>query len=889
MVTCSLVASAFDKAYQSKAAVALLDAMVKSGTNTWSLPPPNEYVYSSVISACARCNEYEAAFDVLERMRNDGHCQLNTWVYNAALKACVGGSRGRNRKQRAKQGEMALALLNEMERLSENGMNTAPDTVTYNTVLAAIGSDIGSLGGNKHFSALVSLDSIDEWSPQEATVFEVVERMKENKISRDSLTYHYAIKATCSNEKAVLMILDTAIKDLEKGSDSSANLEGRAAEGLSFVFNTALSALSSGLGMLPITSILSRMAENQVRPNLESLIHLLNALGSSGFSDYVPVFLESIEGENDSVNKIREEFDIDVHDQFMTSDKLTPQLRHYSAAIKSCLSANDIDNALKVLSLMRDRNLSPDTESLEEIAITYCRLATMASAEESKIGRRVRSRKKKKTRTVQMDVKRSISAARARSALDIALSLENPSIHLLSTLAQSCCSAGMWAEGRMILGRLHNAAVTMDDALSQGPLHQQRRNDPMAVLPGLHRSLLKLSASKGNATAALDFVDDIQALTKSLTLSDDGTVDHDAADDEVHLSSIFKKFENNQEGIESLDVSAAVTSVASKIDGNNAGIGMRGEDWKLLLIAASKAGHWRLCLGTLQFLKPFLEATNPCYEGRESLKWKSKRYDKLARSLTAALLCFEIRGQYAWAIRAIEDWIEWSGRRPKKEAVLGAFRILSTRGQGFELNRLLQRVMDVQATPFDESESTYAEALCTGALNSLHQHGLYEDADELYLQACSRGYLPFSIGRGDLPNAFTIDLHGMNVAMAHSAVRIALQQYALLESQDGDLVIITGRGMNSAQRLRPVLRPEVQRMLLEEFYPPLSTTSVPGNMGALRVPPHDVNEWVSQQRQQKGVRMLAIADILKNLTSGERIRKSIVMRLQTENGDNEIK
>jgi hypothetical protein len=78
-------------------------------------------------------------------------------------------------------------------------------------------------------------------------------------------------------------------------------------------------------------------------------------------------------------------------------------------------------------------------------------------------------------------------------------------------------------------------------------------------------------------------------------------------------------------------------------------------------------------------------------------------------------------------------------------------------------------------------------------------------------------------------------------------------------------------------------------MLLEEFYPPLSTTSVPGNMGALRVPPYDVNEWVSQQRQQKGVRMLAIADILKNLTSGERIRKSIVMRLQTENGDNEIK
>ena len=441
------MASAFDKAYQSNAAVALLDAMVKGGTKTWSLPPPNEYVYSSVISACARRNEYEAALNVLERMRNDDNCELNTWVYNAALQACVGESR-RNRKQRAKQGQMALTLLNEMERCSENGMNTAPDTVTYNTVLAAIDGSTVPLGKGRHFSALVSLDSMDEWSPQEATVLKLLERMKENEISRDSLTYHNAIKAVCKNEKAVLMILDTAVQDLENRSGASAKLEGRAAQGLPFVFNTALSVLSSGPSMVPITSVLSRMAENQVRPNSESLIHLLNALGSSGYSDCIPAFLETLEGDKDSIDKIRQEFDINVHDQFMTTNKLTPEPKHYSAAIKSCLSANDIDNALKVLSLMRGKNLSPDTDSLEEIALTYCRLATIASAEESKIVRRVRSRKKKKTRTVQMDVKRSVSAARARSALDIALSLENPSIHLFSTLAKACCSAGMWAEGR---------------------------------------------------------------------------------------------------------------------------------------------------------------------------------------------------------------------------------------------------------------------------------------------------------------------------------------------------------------------------------------------------------------------------------------------------------
>ena len=34
---------------------------------------------------------------------------------------------------------------------------------------------------------------------------------------------------------------------------------------------------------------------------------------------------------------------------------------------------------------------------------------------------------------------------------------------------------------------------------------------------------------------------------------------------------------------------------------------------------------------------------------------------------------------------------------------------------------------------------------------------------------------------------------------------------------------------------RPVFRPEVQRMLMEEFYPPLDNVSVPGNVGALEV------------------------------------------------------
>ena len=856
--------------------MALLDAMVKGGTETWSMPAPNEYVYSSVISACARCDDYESALQVLDRVRNDDNCEVNTSVYNAALKACAGRSR-RSRKKRSMQSQMALTLLNEMEADYERGMDTAPDSISYNTALGAI-DGMGTMRYNKSGQVFS-----EEWGSQATTAFELLHRMKMNEIPRAVSTYRNAIRAVRTDIEAVLAMLNAAIDDLctETGADKPQTDHEQ--QETTVLFNSALAVLSDGNALEPIASVLLKMLECNVRPNSETLIHLLNALGSSGMSEYIPAALLGLDEENSSLEEIKDRCGIDIQQLLRTDFNLSLDLKHYSAAIRACLVVDDVDSALEVLSQMRERNISPENDSLQEIALTYCRLASIASAEESKIGRRVRSRNKKK-RTLQMDIRRNVSAAHARSALDIALSLENPSVHLLSTVSKACCSAGMWAEARMLLGRVHNAAVSSDQ--TDLPANSRRSSDPLSVLPGLHRSLLKLCASKGNATAALGFVDDIQALSKSLSVSSD----EESSDDELLLSSCFDGIEDADSDLD-INIFAFIPQVATRdipTSDTDIGIGMTGEDWKLLMIAASKAGNWRLCLGTLQFLKPFLEATNPYSKGGSSRKRQSKRYDKLARSLTAAILCFEKRGQYAWAIRVIEDWIEWSGRRPRKEAVLGAFRILSSRGQGYEVNRLLNRILEVPPTSFEDSEaSSYEEILCTGALNSLHLHGLYEDADVLYVQACTQGYLPFSIEADDVSNTFVLDLHGMNVAMAHSAVRIALQHYALPASQDGDMVIVTGRGMNSAQRLRPVLRPEVQRMLLEEFYPPLSTSSIPGNMGALRVPAQDVKEWVTEQRQQKGARMLAIADVLKNLTSGERIRKSIALKLQTTDDDDE--
>jgi hypothetical protein len=306
---------------------------------------------------------------------------------------------------------------------------------------------------------------------------------------------------------------------------------------------------------------------------------------------------------------------------------------------------------------------------------------------------------------------------------------------------------------------------------------------------------------------------------------------------------------------------------------------MRGEDWKLFLIAASKDGDWKLCIETLQFLRPYLQTTHPQRIDSTNADRLSRKYRKLARALTASVLCFEEHSQHAWAVRAIADWIEWSGRRPPKEAVLSSIRILASEGRGTELIGFVHQVLQVRPSSSDrreEAKHSYEEIIYIGAITHLHNNGLYEDADELYLHAVTNQHLPFSVASSEPNGDQLLDLHGMNVALANSAVRIAFQQQVMHGAIGGDLVIVTGRGVNSFYQMRPVIRPEIQRMLTEEFYPPLSTTSIPGNMGALRVPAQDIEGWTRHQRQQKGVRMLAIAEALRNL-SGIRLKRSIIL------------
>jgi len=857
-ITCSHVLSTFDKQHEWKAALTMLHSMEKQKLfdeklPTWHLPKPNTYAYSAAISACARCYEFDEAMQLLKRMQKDG-IETNTWVYNAALSACVSPIK----KNRLKRVETALSLLDQMGSGPEH---SAPDTVSYNTVLAAM-EGIGQIFRDRKGCRICEVNETEVgntiWIPSETLVSEILQEMSSNGIPRNALTYYNAIKASKSNSQAIFRYLDEAIAEISLSSQTDisneSSLTGRAADGLLFVFNAALSTFGKGGDIDLIVRCFELMHITNTEPNHESIFHLVLGLGRGHNSRNILTLLKSLQGDQAASSILNEQYGLKPNYLLRQNSKEVEQL--YAVSISACLGVTDIESATAVLNLMKENGVAATQSTMSEVAFAYTQLAVKAASRQSII------RRKLGQHGLTEDLRREGRIAKAhaeRSSLTVQ-ELRDPSAKLLSALSGAFAVTEDYARARSILKGLHNRAVAQQ---SDSMLLSRSYQEIMNVLPGLHRSLLKICASYGNVTSAFSFVKDIQSFANEI--SSEGNELRLA--DAPLIADVSEPMEQNKNS--ELLFTRTHNDTARKI-------GMRGEDWKLLLIAASKSGDWKLCINTIQFLRPFVKATHPRRAPRKDSEYLSRNYRKLSRSLTALLLCLEARGQDAWAVRAIDDWIEWSGRRPPKEAVLTTIRMHASEDRGEAVNALINQILSINPSTADRganAQHTYEEIIYIGGITHLHKNGLYEDADELYLEALTKRHLPFNTSTTLEDGQQKLDLHGMNVAIANSAVRTAFQQQILQSEESTDLIIVTGRGINSFYQLRPIIRPEVQRMLLEEFYPPLSTTSIPGNMGALRVPSDDIQKWALHQRQQRGVKMLTLADALKNL-SGERLKRS---------------
>lgn len=905
----------FDKGRHWKAAVTLLNAMEASSKaedrdTTWSLPLPNTFTYALAISACARCNKGELSLSILDQMETNASSdetsvEPNTWVYNAAIAACSESNQQSRSKAKAANLLTALKILEKMEKLTSYGIN-GPDTVSYNTIFSLL--DASSFNALKDMS---DDDTVDEMSRLQQhdkfadVIIGLLDSMREHGISRDAITYYNAIMACGLHSQDALEIFRVCLYDeqfIETATvkDIKSHLKGRAASGVTFVANAALSVASTTGDLSVISEVITDLSSVGAKMNSESIRHIVRALGNIGDCEMILALLICLRGQDFANDLVKERYSIDVLSNL--SEKSIPMIDEeiYSAAITSSLRHDQLGVADQVLLSMKKNGLTLNQNSLKEIILEYCRMAIDSSKEEFKIARLMKRQEPDISIHGIVEPVYITSLARAKAAMTMLKGIEQHSPSLLSPVAKACCAAGLWQEARSIVRRMHRAAIR-ELQQDTGSPSMIVKGEFLAELPRLHRSLLKYCAKGGNITPALNFADDIQFLASKIRQHGKtirGMKTREEESEIVLLSSRLSMDIETPENVPEADFSdaGALYSILERP------IGLTGQDWKLILIAASRGGHWKVCVGTLPFIRPYVKETHPMYarelsptesvrgRSRPSLARLNRKYDRIARALTAAILCFEARSQYAWAIRAIDDWIEWSGRRPRKEAVASACRVLAKRFRGQEVINLVARVMNIPEVgntdddasddaSYDDLNYTYEKALYTESINALYKHGMYEEADQLYAEGAAYGHLPWAVMKDSDVSTLTLDLHGMSIAVAHSAICVSLQKETAKSSDnrwDKDVVIVTGTGRRSGERFRPVLTIEVQMMLQGQFVPPLETSSVPGNKGMLKIPRENIVAWFDHQRRQKRERLLAVAEAMRDITSGNSLERALM-------------
>ncbi|GAX13066.1 hypothetical protein FisN_2Hh576 [Fistulifera solaris] len=821
------------------------------------LPEPNARVYSACMAVCARAGRYEETLELLEDIKINPRlsCDLNTVMFNSVLQAMTKNaiqSKPTQRKQRLMD---MFDIFNQMSSGHQEGSHTVPDTVTYNTLLSGISISATSMDADDWKCVKVEGLNFDttECCGVESIVHQLLKKMKIEGVARDERTYVHSLQAMAGFSNLHLEDLLSLVK--LSVSDVGHILR---------VYNAALAATIS-LKTSPLQAtqeILSKILQAGFYVDGDTMIILVDALCAANETKSVTFLFEALLGDEDAQRALVERTGLLI----LSSQAKTPEVALYAEAISKCLLVGEYETARKLLDQVRSRNLLLEAKTLEMIAQSY---ALSAITTERKTNHRT-----KKNGFFEA------SLSRAESAFSLLENVEKPSLESLALVSKACVATGLFDQSQICLRQSHNQFLksfsshptAYADSSSYLRLHRRDRK----IIQNMHSSLMRYCAKTGNIALALRICENIQSLAA-----------HIASLESPNHSSHFSKA---MPGL-------LETQLEEVMPVSRDYLGMNLREWKWLIQAAARAGHWKLCLSTFQMLRPYVEfyhkddSSSRLGHEKQFDSIHVKNYNVLCSAIGITISCLSENHQPAWVVRSIDDWILWSGHKPPHEAVIKAVRLLSNKGQHNSVASLLSKSI---SAGFEE-DPTYEIRLVVGAISTLYRDGHYVAADDIFLLAVTNGWIPFDLKRQHVDGgALVLDLHGMNLPMAHSAVRIAFQQGLLTDiwpnndKSVNDLVIVTGRGRNSALKMRPILRPAVQRMLVEEFYPPIGTTSIPGNMGALRISSEDIRAWLEFQRQQKGARMIEVATALKKLSSGSALKAILRSAKKTDTNRRDI-
>jgi len=165
------------------------------------------------------------------------------------------------------------------------------------------------------------------------------------------------------------------------------------------------------------------------------------------------------------------------------------------------------------------------------------------------------------------------------------------------------------------------------------------------------------------------------------------------------------------------------------------------------------------------------------------------------------------------------------------------------------------------------------EVLYVAAIQAYYSFGMYDRAAELFERSNNDGLLGSNIknlvdeaAKNSYPT-LVIDLHGLQMPVAHAAIHCCLKLLWIVNQENPETVpnieIVTGIGRHSVKQFDPVIRPKVQNMLQEEFYPPIHSSTKPGNTGRVVIEKTMILEWIKHNVATKLALIRRLNEVLK--------------------------
>jgi len=578
------------------------------------------------------------------------------------------------------------------------------------------------------------------------------------------------------------------------------------------------------------------LVDQGLKPELITFNSMINACGNSNKSEEALILLGK-----------------------MKNLGVSPDVISYNSAIKACAQSGRLNEAMGLLKEMQQQNLKADYYTFNGILAAYSRDGNI-----EQIVAVMKQMIELKVKPDEVSYLHAIDAARKSQRPDVSFQFYErmkktnvkPSKQIFTSLMNACGSTKStnhhWNFGA------HRALGLLDEMESIGI-----RPDTRA-----YSSCLSVLASHGKAKESLALLEKMQKAR--------------VAPNEYSFSAVMKactKVENWEAVLETYQ--RMITSDQCTPD---------LIIYQSVLKACAELGKAKVALDIVHRFKDLPNNENATVDYYNAALKSCEEHGNIDIALdimdlmkkngiehdiityNRAIAACQEHGSWKAAVKLLQD-LKAQSLKPN---VFTYTAVIRTCIQGNSSSSILQYL-----TKANEGLGMKDPSIYIAAIQAYHSFGMYDSAAEWFEKAVSYGLmgseLKLAVEQGIKHNSasIVIDLHGYVLPVANAAIRFTMNEiWRLCQETQAcgvkPLEIVTGIGKHSTTQFKPTLRPEVQRMLVEEFYPPIYTSTKPGNSGRVLISQQMISDWIDYNKNARKSLMLRLTDVLQKRLCDEK-------------------